>query len=207
MPPDRAPAWRRDRGGDARKTGEKGSRCYPGESCDRCEARDPAASGIGRTGGRRTRVRGQKWSHLTEKLMAERQGFEPWIEFPLYTLSKRAPSTTRPSLRFVGFAQKMRKLRIADGFQRCPPPPPCPPTLEAWPTPALEKPPPPTPLRARLAVPEPTALPYRDGAATLPGFLGRRLDSRPASGFDGLAIPERGRPIEPVPRAPPPPYQ
>jgi hypothetical protein len=32
--------------------------------------------------------------------MAERQGFEPWIEFPLYTLSKRAPSTTRPSLRF-----------------------------------------------------------------------------------------------------------
>ncbi len=33
--------------------------------------------------------------------MAERQGFEPWIEFPLYTLSKRAPSTTRPSLRIA----------------------------------------------------------------------------------------------------------
>ena len=31
--------------------------------------------------------------------VAERQGFEPWIEFPLYTLSKRAPSATRPSLR------------------------------------------------------------------------------------------------------------
>jgi hypothetical protein len=31
--------------------------------------------------------------------MAEREGFEPSIEFPLYTLSKRAPSTTRPSLR------------------------------------------------------------------------------------------------------------
>ena len=31
--------------------------------------------------------------------LAERQGFEPWIEFPLYTLSKRAPSATRPSLR------------------------------------------------------------------------------------------------------------
>jgi hypothetical protein len=31
--------------------------------------------------------------------MAERQGFEPWIEFPLYTLSKRAPSATRPSLQ------------------------------------------------------------------------------------------------------------
>ena len=31
--------------------------------------------------------------------MAERTGFEPAITFPLYTLSKRAPSTTRPPLR------------------------------------------------------------------------------------------------------------
>ena len=31
--------------------------------------------------------------------LAEREGFEPSIEFPLYTLSKRAPSATRPSLR------------------------------------------------------------------------------------------------------------
>src|SRR5438552_15966371 len=31
--------------------------------------------------------------------MAERVGFEPTVEFPLHTLSKRAPSTTRPSLR------------------------------------------------------------------------------------------------------------
>ena len=31
--------------------------------------------------------------------MAERAGFEPAIEFPLYTLSRRAPSTTRPPLR------------------------------------------------------------------------------------------------------------
>ena len=31
--------------------------------------------------------------------MAERMGFEPMIEFPLYTLSKRAPSTTRPPLQ------------------------------------------------------------------------------------------------------------
>ncbi len=30
--------------------------------------------------------------------LAEREGFEPSIEFPLYTLSKRAPSATRPSL-------------------------------------------------------------------------------------------------------------
>src|SRR5450759_3291130 len=33
--------------------------------------------------------------------LAEREGFEPSIEFPLYTLSKRAPSTARPSLRGV----------------------------------------------------------------------------------------------------------
>jgi hypothetical protein len=31
--------------------------------------------------------------------LAEREGFEPSIEFPLYTLSRRAPSTTRPSLQ------------------------------------------------------------------------------------------------------------
>jgi hypothetical protein len=34
-----------------------------------------------------------------ELIMAEREGFEPSLEFPLNTLSKRAPSTTRPSLR------------------------------------------------------------------------------------------------------------
>jgi hypothetical protein len=31
--------------------------------------------------------------------MAERKGFEPLRRFPAYTLSRRAPSTTRPSLR------------------------------------------------------------------------------------------------------------
>ena len=31
--------------------------------------------------------------------MAERVGFEPTIRFPVYTLSKRAPSATRPPLR------------------------------------------------------------------------------------------------------------
>jgi hypothetical protein len=32
-------------------------------------------------------------------VVAERVGFEPTVEFPLHTLSKRAPSTARPSLR------------------------------------------------------------------------------------------------------------
>ena len=31
--------------------------------------------------------------------LAEREGFEPSIRFPVYTLSKRAPSATRPPLR------------------------------------------------------------------------------------------------------------
>ena len=35
--------------------------------------------------------------------MAERAGFEPAKELPLYTLSKRAPSTTRPPLHSVKF--------------------------------------------------------------------------------------------------------
>src|SRR5437763_1883503 len=34
--------------------------------------------------------------------LAEREGFEPSVEFPLHTLSKRAPSTTRTSLRAFG---------------------------------------------------------------------------------------------------------
>ena len=45
-----------------------------------------------------------------KKIVAERQGFEPWMEFPPYTLSKRAPSTTRPSLR-SGCDTGLRPLR------------------------------------------------------------------------------------------------
>ena len=45
------------------------------------------------------------------KKLAEREGFEPSIEFPLYTLSKRAPSATRPSLRGVLARQVLRGKR------------------------------------------------------------------------------------------------
>ena len=34
--------------------------------------------------------------------VADREGFEPSIEFPLYTRSRRAPSTTRPPVRIHG---------------------------------------------------------------------------------------------------------
>ena len=33
--------------------------------------------------------------------MAEREGFEPSKQFPVYTLSKRAPSATRPPLQLI----------------------------------------------------------------------------------------------------------
>ncbi len=35
--------------------------------------------------------------------MADRQGFEPWRRSPAYTLSRRAPSTTRPPVRWAVF--------------------------------------------------------------------------------------------------------
>jgi hypothetical protein len=40
--------------------------------------------------------------------MAERAGFEPAVRFPLHTLSKRAPSTTRTPLRQLqSYAQNL----------------------------------------------------------------------------------------------------
>ena len=33
--------------------------------------------------------------------MAEKEGFEPSIQLPIYTLSRGAPSATQPLLRFV----------------------------------------------------------------------------------------------------------
>ena len=43
--------------------------------------------------------------NMTEKnssrVLAERKGFEPLRRFPAYTLSRRAPSTTRPPLRIA----------------------------------------------------------------------------------------------------------
>ena len=36
--------------------------------------------------------------------MAEREGFEPSVQFPVHTLYKRAPSTTRTSLRTFGIS-------------------------------------------------------------------------------------------------------
>jgi hypothetical protein len=35
-------------------------------------------------------------------IMAERVGFEPTVEFPQHSLSRRAPSTTRTPLRVLG---------------------------------------------------------------------------------------------------------
>ena len=53
--------------------------------------------------------------------MAEREGFEPSIEFPLYTLSKRAPSTTRPSLRLAGSHQNNMRGARHSGMENAAP--------------------------------------------------------------------------------------
>ena len=42
----------------------------------------------------------EPWPPVVTGGLAEGVGFEPTIRFPVYTLSKRAPSATRPSLRF-----------------------------------------------------------------------------------------------------------
>ena len=39
----------------------------------------------------------------SHEVMADRQGFEPWRRSPAYTLSRRAPSTTRPPVHCAGF--------------------------------------------------------------------------------------------------------
>jgi hypothetical protein len=43
--------------------------------------------------------RGRIGRHLLHGHVAEREGFEPSRRFPAYTLSRRAPSTTRPPLQ------------------------------------------------------------------------------------------------------------
>src|SRR5882762_6266348 len=54
------------------------------------------------------RITGAAWLHRFStsawpEVLAEREGFEPPIPVKVYTLSRRAPSATRPSLRAVNF--------------------------------------------------------------------------------------------------------
>src|SRR5690606_3129456 len=56
----------------------------------------------GNSRGRAARSAAQTKLAEGERSLAERVGFEPTVEFPLHTLSKRAPSTTRTSLRSSG---------------------------------------------------------------------------------------------------------
>ncbi len=41
--------------------------------------------------------------------VADRQGFEPWRRLPAYTLSKRAPSTTRPPVHYASLSATERQ--------------------------------------------------------------------------------------------------
>src|SRR5271165_4616035 len=50
-------------------------------------------------GGRTTQILCHCFNLISTAYLAEGVGFEPTIRFPVYTLSKRAPSATRPPLR------------------------------------------------------------------------------------------------------------
>ena len=49
---------------------------------------------------------------LVSGALAEGAGFEPAIPFPVYTLSRRAPSTTRPPLRIPLVRPGFRRPRL-----------------------------------------------------------------------------------------------
>ncbi len=52
--------------------------------------------------------------------MAESEGFEPSIEFPLYTLSRGAPSASRPTLHkaryFISLSDKSKTNQLIGRF-------------------------------------------------------------------------------------------
>src|SRR5713101_2212972 len=50
------------------------------------------------------------------KVLAEREGFEPPIPVKVYTLSRRAPSATRPSLRAHSFHFHFIRELLASNF-------------------------------------------------------------------------------------------
>ena len=77
--------WRRER--DSSSFAAVRERCAP-----------PAASAGSHPAAEPSR-RSSRVIKRERRRMAEREGFEPSVEFPLHTLSKRAPSASRSSLR------------------------------------------------------------------------------------------------------------
>src|SRR5690606_7829965 len=53
-----------------------------------------------------------KHNEINEGLMAEKMGFEPTIPFRVYSLSRGAPSTTRPPLRQGCIRQAGRRYQV-----------------------------------------------------------------------------------------------
>src|SRR5689334_24912838 len=78
-------------------------------------------------------------------LLAERVGFEPTLEFPLNTLSKRAPSATRPSLR--RYREATAEWRVAPPLNSM--------VRGAWPQPVVFNPIVPRSVRAITILPRP----------------------------------------------------
>src|SRR5215207_1131856 len=52
-------------------------------------------------------TRAEEFDQRDQKKLAEGEGFEPTIRLPVYTLSRRAPSATRPPLR-----RRLRRGRL-----------------------------------------------------------------------------------------------
>src|SRR5271165_2804209 len=71
-------------------------------------------------GGRTTQILCHCFNLISTAYLAEGVGFEPTIRFPVYTLSKRAPSATRPPLR--GSPRNITtRLRVTTRAQSAPP--------------------------------------------------------------------------------------
>ena len=56
---------------------------------------------------------------VNDNNMAESEGFEPSMEFPPYTLSRGAPSATRPTLQFCLYSRSRNLLYIRVNGSPC----------------------------------------------------------------------------------------
>ena len=91
---------------EVRRKRAPGECIWPAQQVWRCRDRCANSSQYCLSPGAQERRRA-----VLEKALAERVGFEPTIRFPVYTLSKRAPSATRPPLR-------TRRAQYNDGPRR-----------------------------------------------------------------------------------------
>ena len=56
----------------------------------------------------RSPIEKQKAANAADFLMAESEGFEPSVRFPVHTLSRRAPSTARTALQVENYVKNIQ---------------------------------------------------------------------------------------------------